>query len=491
VEECLDALIEGGDVIAETVAATEACYLQRLWRAETYTAARLKAMAETEFQSRVDTEKLASRLEKKLGIRYAPQQKRALDLAASKQALVITGGPGTGKTTAVRAILALFDELGQSCLLTAPTGRAAKRMTELTGREAATIHRLLGAGYAPEGDDLQFRKNENDPLDCGAVILDECSMVDIILMQALLAAMPPSCRLVLVGDADQLPSVGPGCVFQDILRSDALASIRLTEIFRQSSESRIVKNAHLINAGEVPDLQENAGDFFFLRRADAERTAETIVELCRDRLPGKMGIPPMDIQVLSPTRRFTAGSVELCRRLQEALNPTAKEKKEKTWGSIVFREGDRVMQIKNNYDIIWYKPRVPGGDPAESADTGAGIYNGDIGRVKAIDEENELLWVDFDERLAAYDFDQLSELELAYAMTVHKSQGSEYRAVILAMGRGSPRLLSRGLLYTAVTRARELLILVGDDGAVRSMIENKSRVRRYSGLRARLAGDCG
>jgi len=490
VEDCLHGLLDGGEVRMESVAGAEACYLERLWRAEVYTAERLAQMARGKCANKTDTEALAARLERELGITYAPLQKKALALAAERQLLVITGGPGTGKTTSLRAILSLYDELGLTCLLTAPTGRAAKRLSELTGREASTIHRLLGAGYAPDGDELHFRKNEDDPLDCGAVILDESSMVDIILLQALLCAMPPSCRLVMVGDADQLPSVGPGNTFRDILRSGAVASVRLTEIFRQGQESRIVRNAHCINRGDHPDLRENAGDFFFLCRKGEQRTVETILELCRDRLPNKMGIPPMDIQVLSPTRRYGTGSVALCRRLQEALNPPSPDKKEKVFGTITFREGDRVMQIKNNYDIMWYKQRPKEGIVPENGETGTGIYNGDIGRVAKIDAENELLWVDFDDRTAAYAFDQLSELELAYAMTVHKSQGSEYRAVILAVGRGSPQLLTRSVLYTAVTRARELFILVGEEDTVHGMIDNHSQTRRYSGLRARLAGEC-
>jgi exodeoxyribonuclease V alpha subunit len=277
VGECLQALLDEGEVVCETVAGVEGCYLDRLYRAETYSAARLLELAGKTLKCHLDTDALAERLEGEQQISYAPLQRRALALAAERQLLVITGGPGTGKTTALRAILALYSEMGVECLLAAPTGRAAKRMSELSGREAATVHRLLGAGWMPDGDELQFRKNEDDPLDCGAVILDECSMVDVTLLRALLAAMPRECRLVLVGDADQLPSVGPGCVFRDILRSGAVASVRLTEIFRQGRESRIVRNAHMINRGECPDLKENDGDFFFLRRTDGERAAVTNV----------------------------------------------------------------------------------------------------------------------------------------------------------------------------------------------------------------------
>ena len=493
--ECLDVLCDEGEVVIEPVANVTAAYLRRLYEAETYTAARLGSMADRTSAAAADTDALIRSLESRSGMRYADGQRRAIELAAGRRLLAITGGPGTGKTTIIRAVIELYDRLGVDCLLAAPTGRAAKRMTELTGREAFTIHRLLGASWAGEDDELVFRKNETDPLQCGAVILDECSMVDIMLIQALLKAMPEDCRLVLVGDADQLPSVGPGSFFLDVLRSGAVASVRLTEVFRQSGESRIIRSAHSINRGETPDLRANRGDFFFLQRAAGERTAATITELCRDRLPRNMGFDPSEVQVLTPTRRGETGTYALNRRLQEALNPPAPTKKEKIYGEIVFREGDRVMQIRNNYDIVWCR----GGDfaaimagkvsPGSAPETGTGIFNGDLGRILSIDTDNELIWIDFDDKLTWYGFDQLGELEHAFAVTVHKSQGSEYRAVVLAAGRTPARLVSRDLLYTAVTRAKELLVIVGDEAVVRAMIENGRKTRRYSGLRARLAGE--
>ena len=447
VEAAIDELREQGQVTQDSLAGREACYLSELYEAETYVAEKLKALASEPKPEDEATRQLVARVEARGGIVYAPLQREALSLAARSRVMALTGGPGTGKTTSLRGILSLYDSLGIETLLTAPTGRAAKRMSELTGREASTIHRLLGAAFSPEGEDTVFSRDEDDPLECGAVVLDECSMVDIILMDALLQAMPEDARLILVGDADQLPSVGPGRVFADILKSGVIPAVSLTEIFRQAGESRIVSYAHEINAGRHPRLAENKGDFFFLRRSDPVKCSETIAELCSVRLPVKMGIPSEEIQVLSPTRKGEAGTGELNRRLQAVLNPPSKGKNEKIFGPVTFREGDRVMQIRNNYDMIWRKEPVSGG-PVE---TGAGIYNGDIGYILAIDAENETLTVDFDGRIAAMSFDALVELEHAWAITVHKSQGSEYRAVVLAIEPGAPRLMTRGVLYTAVT----------------------------------------
>ncbi len=478
IEEGLEILLDSGEIVCEPIAGCEGCYLSSFYEAETYTAEKLRRMAAFPVEEE-NIEGIVERIEAEQGIHYAPMQRRTLEIAAKNRVTVITGGPGTGKTTTVRAIIAMFEKLDMKVLLAAPTGRAAKRMTELTGHEAATIHRLLEAGYAEGSFDLVFKHDEDEPLKCDALIVDECSMIDIVLMRSLLAALPNECRLVLVGDADQLPSVGPGNVFLDILRSNLLPVVRLTEIFRQTAESRIVRNAHMINSGEHPALAENKGDFFFMRRVNQDAAAELISQLCAVRLPKNMGISPDEIQVLTPTRKGRVGVQSLNAMLQNVLNPAAEDKKEKKFGDFIFREGDRVMQIRNNYDIIWVT--------ASHLSTGTGIFNGDVGYIVAIDPNKEMLTVDFDGRLASYGFDMLGELEHAWAMTVHKSQGSEYRAVILCLCDGPQQLLHRGVLYTAVTRARELLIIVGDDGIVGRMIDNHRQTRRYSGLRARLA----
>ena len=485
VAAAIEVLEERGAITRSPLAGRDACYLSELYEAETFVAERLRKLAKAPEPEDERTRKLVERMEAIGGIVYAPLQREALSLAARCKVMALTGGPGTGKTTSLRGILNMYDSLGIETLLTAPTGRAAKRMSELTGREAQTIHRLLGASFSEEGEETVFARDEDEPLDCGAVVLDECSMVDITLMRALLAAMPPDCRLILVGDADQLPSVGPGRVFSDVLRSGAIPAVRLTEIFRQAEDSRIVKYAHMINRGEHPELRENAGDFFLLNRRDEARASDTIVELCAERLPKRMGIAPEEIQVLTPTRKGELGSAALNRRLQAALNPAAKGKNEKNFGEVTFREGDRVMQIRNNYDIIWHRSQGGGA----KGETGSGIYNGDIGYILGIDAENETLTVDFDGRIAALGFEQLMQLEHAWAMTVHKSQGSEYRAVVLALAQAAPRLLTRGVLYTAVTRAKELLIAVGDGETAHRMIDNHVQSRRYSGLRLRLCSE--
>ena len=483
VDQCLEELIEGGQLCYEEIAGCKACYLPELYEAERDAAEQFARMSKRRFSDRMNVEKLLSQLESSQGIRYAPMQRSTLELALKNQIVVITGGPGTGKTTSIRAILAMFEQLGLKTLLTAPTGRAAKRMTELTGQEASTVHRLLGARFDEDSDHVVFTKDESDRLDCDAVILDECSMVDICLMDALLKALPPDARLVMVGDADQLPPVGPGNVFSALIRSQVIPTVRLTEIFRQNEGSKIIRNAHMINRGEHPNLAENSGDFFRLKRLQAGTSVETITELCSQRLPGKMGIPPEDIQVLSPTRKGELGTANLNRALQAVLNPPGKEKKEKLFGDAVFREGDRVMQIKNNYDILWKN--------SSGTESGTGIYNGDIGMVQVIDPEAETITVNFDGRIASFGFDALIELEHAWAVTVHKAQGSEYRAVILALSSGSQMLLTRGVLYTAVTRARELMILVGDDQTAYQMIDNFRQSKRYTALRVRLRNLCG
>ena len=480
VSDAIDSLSENGGLVCDKVANLNVCYLTELYEAETYTAERLKSMVGLKTKSSANIERLLTKLESLYDISYAPLQKQSIELALNNRILVITGGPGTGKTTILKGILSLYDELELETLLAAPTGRAAKRMSELTGREASTIHRLLGAKMAEDGETVVFSKHEGDPLNCDALVLDECSMVDITLMSSLLKALKPGCRLVLVGDADQLPSVGPGNVFSDIIRSQTVPTVRLTEIFRQKGDSRIVRNAHMINRGEHPDFEANTGDFFRLRRLKGGTAVETIVELCARRLPENMKIPSASIQVLSPTRKGETGTVNLNKRLQAALNPPSESKKEKLFGEAVFRVGDRVIQTKNNYDTIW---KTKGGV------SGAGVYNGDIGTIAQIDPITETLTVDFEDKLATYSFEMLNELEHAWALTVHKSQGSEYRAVVLALSGDVQMLLTRGVLYTAVTRAKELLIMVGDDNIAHRMIDNNKQSRRYSALRLRLIAD--
>jgi len=475
-EDCLETLIRRGEADCERVASQEAVYLPALYEAETYIAQRILEMSRAELLPPEGLDKLVRRIEREQGLSYALQQREAVELAAGRQVMLLTGGPGTGKTTCLRGVLSLFEMMGLDTALAAPTGRAAKRLGELCNTEASTIHRLLETGFDPHTGKLVFTRNSYDPLKADAVIVDETSMVDVPLMAALLDALGDDCRLVLVGDPNQLPSVGPGALFADLIRSGAVPTVRLTEIFRQAAQSAIIRNAHLINRGQVPDLRRNEGDFFCLARRDPAEVLDTIVDLCRRRLPERMGIPADQIQVLSPTRRRGTGTKALNQVLQAALNPPLEGKGERRFGDWVFRAGDRVMQVRNNYDILW---REEGG-----TDSGMGMFNGDIGVIRSI--EKEIITVDFDGKVVEYAPDMLGELEPAFAVTVHKAQGSEYRAVILAALEGAPFLMTRGVLYTAVTRARELFIVVGDPAAVAGMVNNNRQTRRYSGLRARL-----
>lgn len=481
VRETLGDLNLAGKLVVDTLRDISVCYLPEYYEAETYVAQRMLELAATPQQVPDRLEGTLRAVQQELGTEYASEQARAILTAARSSVMLLTGGPGTGKTTTVNGILGLFDRLGIKTVLAAPTGRAANRLKELCGREAATIHRLLETQFDPESGKLCFMHDESEPLKADAVVVDETSMVDILLMEALLRALKPQCRLILVGDPDQLPSVGAGNLFSDLIRSKKIPTVRLTEIFRQARESLIIMNAHAINGGQLPELTVKNKDFFFLQRRDMQRAVDTIVDLCVRRLPQNMGIPADQIQVLSPTRKNEAGTAALNLRLQAVLNPPAPGKQEHKRGKMLFRVGDRVMQIKNNYDIMWKK--------TEGFGVGTGVFNGDVGKVTEIDPGQETMTVVFDDRQVEYTFDLLGQLELAYAMTVHKSQGSEYRAVILSVSQANPYLLTRSILYTAVTRARELLILVGDPGVVQQMVENNRQSRRYSGLKLRLEKD--
>ena len=480
VKQGIARLLEADRLVRERLAGITVIYLPELHEAETECTRMLLDFAGHSFPEPRGLDRQIQAIAKESGIEYSEEQTQAIREAATSGLLLITGGPGTGKTTILRGILELLGQNQLRCLLAAPTGRAAKRLTEVTGEDASTIHRLLEAGIDPATGKMFFARDAENPLKCDAVIVDEMSMVDVSLLYSLLQAIPTGKRLILVGDPDQLPPVGPGFPFGDMLRSGSLPTVRLTEIFRQAQKSLIVMNAHRVNQGEMPDLKCVSSDFFFMRRTSEEAVCALIRDLCATRLPQKMGIPTDQIQVLSPTRKGTVGTVNLNRLLQAALNPQSPDKKERSYGDYQFREGDRVMQIRNNYDILWKK--------ADGSAVGAGIFNGDVGRIQTIDPASETLTVLFDDRLAEYDFTQLGELEPAYAMTVHKSQGSEYRAVILTAWNGSPYLLSRSILYTAITRARELLIIVGREETVGVMVENARKNRRYSGLKLRLQG---
>ena len=480
VMEAVGRLVEYERLVRGHLAGITVDYLPELYEAETYCTQRLLNFAKHNFLPPAGLERMLRHVEKESGVAYSDQQRDAIRQAAVSGVLLITGGPGTGKTTILNGIMALLGQMQLRCLPAAPTGRAAKRLSEVTGEDASTIHRMLEAGIDPETGKMVFCKNECNPLKADAIIIDEMSMVDVQLLASLLRAIPENKRIILVGDPDQLPPVGPGYPFGDMLRSGALPTVRLTEIFRQAQESLIVMNAHRVNNGEMPDLKKVDKDFFFMRRQSEDAVCQTIRDLCATRLPQKMGIPADQIQVLTPTRKGGIGTWNLNGILQEALNPPAPAKKERKSGEFTFREGDRVMQIRNNYDIMWKR--------TDGTAVGTGIFNGDVGTITCIDTQQETVTVVFDEREADYDFTQLNELEPAYAMTVHKSQGSEYRAVILAAWSGSPYLLNRSVLYTAITRARELLIIVGREEIVATMTENAKKNRRYSGLKLRLQG---
>ena len=474
----LDGLLFAREIIAMDAENTQAMMLAPYFYAEKEIARYLKLLMGAAGTKNEPVGPRIGDFEKKNGIQFSENQRRAVSEAVQRGLLVITGGPGTGKTTIINCILAL---LSGGVQLAAPTGRAAKRMSEATGREAKTLHRLLEFS----GEEGKFQRDEQNPLDCACVIVDEMSMVDVFLMRSLLRALKPGTRLIMVGDADQLPSVGAGNVLGDILKSGVIPSVRLTDIFRQSGESLIVVNAHRINHGEAPILNQKGSDFFFERRPFAEDAAQAIVGLCEKRLPAFLhtDFPARDIQVLSPTKKAGAGVYQLNALLQAALNPSVGRKPEIHYGDTAFRLGDKVMHVKNNYQLPWR---------ADDGTEGEGVFNGDVGFISKVDTQDRVVTVRYDdERTVEYDYQQLEELELAYALSVHKSQGSEFPCVVMPVVGGPPRLLTRNLFYTALTRARKLVVLVGREDAIAAMVNNNHIAARYTTLRQRLLEEIG
>ena len=471
--DALESMKEYRIVVSQLFQEREFIFLPRFYQSEVYTAGRLLMMLRYPAQEIVGIENYISGIEEKFDIRYAAGQKQAIVEALSKGMLILTGGPGTGKTTTLNAIITILELKGEKVFLAAPTGRAAKRMSELTGREAKTVHRLLQVEWN-EQDRPVFAKNEKNLLECDALVIDELSMVDALLFESVLRALPLGCRLILVGDCDQLPSVGAGNVLGDLIATGMFPVVQLREIFRQSMQSLIVTNAHRIVAGQMPELRDRTRDFFFLPSRDAEQIASLIVGLCAERLPGSYGYSPLtDIQVLSPGRKGELGSAALNKRLQAAVNPPDPAKNEMQVNGIVFRAGDKVMQVKNNYNLLWTKA---------DGTTGEGVFNGDVGVLLELDKQAATMTVQMDDRYILYTTEDAQELELAYAMTVHKSQGNEFQAVVIPMFPGPVQLSYRNLLYTAITRAKSLLILVGVEKSVRAMVENDRKTKRYSGL---------
>ena len=473
VRDEVESLTVGGKLITEE----ERIYLKELYKNEVDIAFFIKMLLKN--SSKIDDKKIDKVIEefqKSEDINLDDIQKGAVKEALVNGVTVITGGPGTGKTTIIKTIIELMKREDLEVFLAAPTGRAAKRMTEATGYEAKTIHRMLEAGYMGEGESLNFARNQENPLDADVVIIDEMSMVDVILMDNLLKAIKENTKIILVGDSDQLPSVGPGNVLRDIISSGVVKCIRLQEIYRQEESSFIVTNAHKINRGEYPNSNDKSGDFFFLNTTDSNQIINKMIGLVKTRLPNTYGYDSInDIQVLSPMRKGVLGINNLNARLQEELNPPSANKMEKKFGDIIFREGDKVMQIKNNYDMEWQKKN--------GLEFGMGVFNGDVGRITEIDLDTRIVEVIYDDdKIVEYKYDQLSEVELAYAVTVHKSQGSEFPAIVMPIFQGPPMLMCRNVLYTAVTRASKLVVLVGSQSSAVSMVDNDKEISRFSSL---------
>lgn len=474
-EDSLVATVEEGLLLSVNVNGEDFIYLPDLYVAESYIAGRLNLMLldhppdPSSYQEELDW------LEGELDIEYADLQKRAVSSALDQPVFILTGGPGTGKTTALNGIITLMEHQGLKVALAAPTGRAAQRMTEVTGRDAQTIHRLLEVDFrSPDSEATLFKRNEKNPLRVDVVILDEVSMVDTRIMYSLLKALPLNCRLILVGDPDQLPSVGAGNIIGDLIDSDVIPTVHLTEIFRQARQSQIVISSHEIVRGTYPDLTIRDSDFFFLDRNSYESTLATTLDLCKRRLPKAYSCDPLwDIQVISPSRVGVLGTIELNKHLQLHLNPPSITAEEHKFGDVIFRENDKIMQVRNNYDIIWRDS-----DGLE----GSGIFNGDIGVIEMIDKPSQTILINFDDKIAEYHFDMANELEHAYAITVHKSQGSEFPIVVMPLMNYHPKLYYRNILYTGVTRAEDLMIILGKPQTISKMVENNRKVLRYTNL---------
>lgn len=473
----LSELIASKDIILCKTDGEDVYYPYEYYEDEYYIARRLIAMSQNTqkfIMSCDEAEKAIDKLEKKRELQLAPEQRNAAVTALSCGCMVLTGGPGTGKTTTINTIISLLEELKLSVALAAPTGRAAKRLSEVTGCEAKTIHRLLCTQRGAEGRNIFFH-NEENLLTADVIILDEVSMIDISLMSSFLKAVKNGAKLILSGDADQLPSVGPGNVIHDIIESKTIPVIQLNKIFRQAEESLIIVNAHRINRGEIPFLDDKESDFFFLKRRTPQDSAMTVMDLFKNRLPKSYGVNPISsIQVLSPTKKGYAGTVALNKLLQSHINPYDELRPQHTYGNTVFRAGDKVMQTKNNYDMPYSR---------ENADSGMGIFNGDMGIIEDISERDKYMTIVFDEdKRVEYPFANLDELDLAYAMTVHKSQGNEFPIVIMPVCSFAPMLMSRNLFYTAVTRAQDMVILVGSEKTVQNMTHNNQYRQRFTGL---------
>ena len=480
IENAISDMTARGDLIKQNMGEYDAVYLKEFYDAEKRVATKLIEMSELVYDTDItSTDKMINEIEEKNSILLAESQLNAVRSVMRNSVMVITGGPGTGKTTIIKTIIELMERLNKRVMLAAPMGRAAKRMTEVCGREAKTIHRLLEITPGENEVGNKFARNENNKLDCDVLVIDEMSMVDIMLMDSLLLAIHRGTRLIMVGDAEQLPSVGAGNVLKDIIESDSIDCIKLTEIFRQARESMIVVNAHRINHGEMPHINDFDNDFFLVERDDIMTIPETIADLCARRLPKKYGFNGItQIQVLTPTRKSIIGVTNLNAILQDKLNPASPEKAEYMTQRCVFRVGDKVMQTKNNYQIEWEKLNSP--------EVGQGVFNGDVGYISEISKAAQRLTVIFDDRKVEYDFMLLDDIELAYAATVHKSQGSEFDAVIIPMCETHRLLMTRNLLYTAITRAKRLVVLVGNEETIKVYVNNDNVQRRFSGLKNRM-----